>query len=315
MKKLRLLLLSFVSLCLFFTGCTVEEEKTAAEEGTQYYFYYVDSDQTKLERQAYSPEEESEEFMVADLMGMFNDKEIKVSGQHLLPDEVRMDSYEISENVLKITFNNAYSEMSLAREVLVRAGIVKTFVQVPGITSVQFFIGQQELTDTKGQAVGEMNASTFVETSVDDKDTYRSDTFTLYFTDKEGKNLVEETRKVYYRRSIPKARVALEQLVKGPMEKDHYPTLPENTQLLNVVIEDNVCYADFDNVFLDYALTGLDENIPVYSVVNTLVSAAGVEKVEISVGGKNEVTFGENMNLYNFYQWNEELISREETVE
>lgn len=313
MKKLAGILLIFFCFGFILTGCTVEEEPTSTEEGNKYYFYYVDSNQTKLERMSYSPEKETQEFMISDLMGLFNEKEISLAGKHLLPEEVRMDSYEITDHVLKITFNNAYSKMSLAREILVRAGIVKTFVQVPGITGVKFLVGKNELMDTKGEPVGQMNAGTFVEASVDDKDSYRYDTFTLYFTDKDGKNLVEETRKVYYKRSIPKARVALEQLSKGPMEKNHYPTIPENTQLLNVTIEDNIGYVDFDHMFVDYALTGVEENIPIYSVVNTLINATGVEKVELFVDGKCDATFRENMNLYNFYKWNEEIITGKET--
>ena len=315
MKKLAGILLSLFCFCFILAGCTVEEETASVEEGNKYYFYFLDSDQTKLERMSYLPEKETLDFMISDLMGLFNEKEISLAGKHLLPEEVRIDSYEITDHVLKITFNNAYGKMSLAREILVRAGIVKTFVQVPGITGVKFHVGKNELTDTKGEPVGEMNAGTFVETSVDDKDSYRYDTFTLYFTDKDGKNLVEETRKVYYKRSIPKARVALEQLAKGPMEKDHYPTIPENTQLLNVMIEDNIGYVDFDHMFVDYALTGVEENIPVYSVVNTLISATGVEKVEIFVDGKCDVTFRENMNLYNFFKWNEGIITEKEAKE
>ena len=61
------------------------------------------------------------------------------------------------------------------------------------------------------------------------KTTIRYDTFTLYFADKSGKRLLKETRNVCYRRTLPKERVVLEQLAKGPLEDGHYATIPEHT--------------------------------------------------------------------------------------
>ena len=69
-----------------------------------------------------------------------------------------------------------------------------------------------------------------------------------------------------------------------------------------------ICYVDYNSVFQDYALN-VSEEIPIYSVVNTLIAATGVDKVEISIEGKKEVTFGKNMQLYKFYEWNDSLLA------
>jgi hypothetical protein len=42
--------------------------------------------------------------------------------------------------------------MSRTRELLVKAGVVKIFVQVPGVDSVEIYVGKKPLTDTKGDA-------------------------------------------------------------------------------------------------------------------------------------------------------------------
>ena len=72
-----------------------------------------------------------------------------------------------------------------------------------------------KLEDSKSQAVGVMDGNTFVEMWGSDKDAYRYDTFTLYFTDKTGEHLVAEQRNVYYKGSF-QGKVILEQLAKGP---------------------------------------------------------------------------------------------------
>ena len=314
MKKIWKLLLPVLLLCIAVSGCTIEEESRQKED-SKYRFYYLNSSETGLESEPYTPKEESADFMLPDLMSRLNAKEDSLSGISLLPEEVEISSYQIEETVLNVEFNSRYKKMSAAREVLTRAGIVKTLVQIPGIETVKFYIGQEELKNSKKEPVGEMNENTFAEVSSKDIGTYRSDTFTLYFTDKEGKHLVEEKRKVFYRHNIPKVRVALEQLAKGPMEENHFQTIPEDTRLLNVTVADGACYIDLNPVFVDYALTNVEESIPVYSVVNTALAACDAEKVEISIAGQREVVFRENMNLYNFYKWNEDIISGKDKEE
>ena len=176
---------------------------------------------------------------------------------------------------------------------------------------MRFTIENEDLTDSRGQAVGNMTADTFAEFTGTEPDAYCSNTFTLYFTDKSGQKLVKEQRTVRYKRSIPKERIVLEQLMKGPLEKGHYPTIPENTEVLNVTIADGVCYVAFDGVFSSYALD-VSEKIPVYSVVNSLLDALDADKVQITVGGKDRLdTFGKKMELYHFYERNDKLVVKE----
>lgn len=99
--------------------------------------------------------------------------------------------------------------------------------------------------------------------------------------------------------------------MKGPLEKGHYPTIPENTEVLDVTIADRVCYVAFDRVFSSYALD-VSENIPVYSVVNSLLDAVEADKVQITVGTTDKLdTFGEKMALYRFYERNDKLVIKE----
>ena len=173
---------------------------------------------------------------------------------------------------------------------------------------MRFTIENEDLTDSRGQAVGNMTADTFAEFTGTEPDAYCSNTFTLYFTDKEGTHLVKEQRTVRYKRTIPRERIILEQLMKGPMEKGHYPTIPENSEVLSLTRANGICYVDYNSVFQDYALD-VSEQIAVYSVVNTLIAATDVDKVEISIEGNKEVTFGQNMQLYKFYEWNDSLLA------
>lgn len=310
MKKKIFMIITVLTLCLLAGGCSVEVQNDPNTQSV-YYLYDISADETQLEKMDYNPEETTAEYMLKDMMQQMNQKETDVERISLLPDDVQMN-YSVEGDVLVVNFNSQYTEMSKAREILVRAGVVKTFLQVPGISAVRFTVENQDLTDSRGQAVGEMTADTFAEFSGNEPDAYCSNTFTLYFTDKDGQNLVKEQRTVRYRRSIPKERIVLEQLMKGPMEKGHYPTIPENTEILDVTIADGICYVAFDRVFSSYALD-VSEKIPVYSVVNTLLDALEADKVQITVGASDKLdTFGQKMPLYRFYEKNDKLVKEEE---
>ena len=309
MKKKIFMIITVLMLCLLAGGCSVEVQNDPNTQSV-YYLYDISADETQLEKVDYNPEETTAEYMLKDMMQQMNQKEDDVERISLLPDDVQMN-YSVEGEVLVVNFNSQYTQMSKAREILVRAGVVKTFLQVPGISAVRFTVENQDLTDSKGESVGEMTADTFAEFSGNEPDAYCSTTFTLYFTDKDGQNLVKEQRTVRYRRSIPKERIVLEQLMKGPMEKGHYPTIPENTEILDVTIADRICYVAFDRVFSSYALD-VSEKILVYSVVNTLLDALEADKVQITVGASDKLDiFGQKMSLYRFYEKNDKLVVTE----
>lgn len=222
MKKKLSIIITALILSILATGCSVEIHEDPGKQDAK-YLYDISSDETQLQKESYSPEETTADYMLKDMMQRMNSQQTDSQNRvSLLPEGVQMN-YSVEEDVLVVNFNSQYSSMSRARELLVRTGVVKTFLQVPGINSVRFTIENEDLTDSRGQAVGNMTADTFAEFTGTEPDAYCSNTFTLYFTDKSGQKLVKEQRTVRYKRSIPKERIVLEQLMKGPLEKGHYP--------------------------------------------------------------------------------------------
>ena len=315
MKKLFSAVLALVLACSLLTGCTVETQEEKVDSGsTQYYLYYVNKDETTVVKERYQLEQESAEFMLQDFTGILNAQEGSGDNLALLPSGVQLVTYRLNESLLELEFNSDYSKMSRAREILVRAGVARTFLQIPGVTGIKIFIESEELKDSKGQAVGVIDGNTFVEMWGSDKDAYRYDTFTLYFTDKTGEHLVAEQRNVYYKRILPRERVILEQLAKGPMVKGHYPTIPQETEILGVEVSDDVCYVDFSSAFSD---SGIDipVNTMIYSVVNSLLDTASADKVQISVEGDTEATLSDGTSLYSLFSKNTDLVLKEDQSE
>lgn len=290
---------------LLLAGRVLYAAQEETEEQKKYQIYFIDNSETNLGSEKYEPEKESVNYILQYLIDNYNTGHREGAARYL-PNDITIETWSLEDNTLTLNLSENYRELGISQEILTRAAMVKTFTQFPEILFVICMVDGEEITDARGEPIGKMSADTFVEVNSLDKDAYRYDTFTLYFADKDGKKLIPETRRVYYRRSIPKARVALEQLANGPMEKGNYPSISSSSTLLGVVLADGICYADFARNFTEQLPEGITPEMAVWSVAHTLIANTNVSKVEIMIDGKSEASFGE-LDLYQFFSWNEEL--------
>lgn len=306
----------FISMALLLmvagvlAGCTSPREEKKIKDA-KYHVYYIDSTETELKQDIYEPENEEPQVMLTELMQLLKTKDAQDGSLPLLPAEVEVNTYTINDTTLTIDFNKAYSEMSATREVLTRAGVVRMLVQLPNIEYVKISVEGEELLDSQGMPLSIMNADTFVEYSGKDINSYQYATITLYFTNDKGNALVPEERTVYYNSNIPLERVVVEQLMKGPEQEGLHPTLPSGINIMGVTTDHDNCYLNLDSVFISDAL-GIQEDIPIYSIVNSLADACRVKNVQISVNGESNMVFRESIQLNQFFQKREDLIEKQD---
>ena len=298
--KIYLTILLILVLCL--SGCEEEQDKTV------YQLYSVNYDKGIIEGNNYVTETEAVEQLAADMAEQISGQEEETG---ILPHQVKILSYELSGDILRLNFNCSYRKMGAVEEVLCRAAIVKNFVQFEGIRYVQFQIEGESLLDSRGKPVGLMNANSFLENSGKDITAYQYTELELYFTNAAGDKLVKEKRNVYYTSNSPIEKVVVEQLIRGPKEDGHFATLSSTTGILSVTQADGIAYVNLDQRFVTEALD-IQQEIPVYSIVNSLIAAGNVQKVQISVNGDSKVVFRESMSMNQLYEKNLELVEAEE---
>ena len=89
------------------------------KQDAKYYLYDISPDETQLQKESYSPEETTADYMLKDMMQRMNSQQTDSQNRiSLLPEGVQMN-YSIEEDVLVVNFNSQYSSMSRARELLV----------------------------------------------------------------------------------------------------------------------------------------------------------------------------------------------------
>ena len=191
--------------------------------------------------------------------------------------------------------------MNNSREIRVKTGIVMAFTQIPGVAYVVLLEEGSPMTGSDGNDIGLMERNSFVENEGQNINSYVYADLNLYFSNQDGNRLVRENRRIHYSSNVPLERVVVEKLLEGPTEDGLLPTLSSNTKPLGVSIVDGICYVNLDKSFLTETMS-VQQELPIYSIVNSLVDACNIHGVQISVEGDTKITFRESMNLDQIYE-------------
>lgn len=305
MRKVKMILM--VLAMLWFAGCS--DESQVKGEG-EYYLYYTNLEVTGLLSEVYAAAGTTAEELIPELLDALKREPEENTHFMLLSDTVCVEKYEYNGSMVTLYMSKAYGEMPKTREVLVRAGLVRTLVQIDAVDSVQIYVGGTPLKDSKGNEIGPMKARTFIENSGKEINSYKTTNIELFFTNAEGNRLVSEKRSLYYSSNVPLEQIIVEQLILGPKEEGDYPTLPSTASVLTVTVIQDVCYVNFNKAFLEQPLS-VQQEIPIYSISQSLIQNCKVNRVQIAVEGETELVFRESMQLNQLYEKNNALLLEE----
>lgn len=310
MGKLGKLFFNMVILSMIVTlaACGREEQ---VQTGTVYEIYYVNNDETRIINRQYVTESEDTEVLFTELAGQLQTRSEKMEYQAPLSGEFSIRGHVLDSGLLTLDFDEKYKELWGTKEVLVRAAIVRTLVQIPGVERITFTVEGEPLVDSSGVAVGIMTADTFIENAGNEINAYEKVNLRLYFANEEGNLLVEENqRNVVYNSNISLEKLVVEKLIEGPKSEGSYPTINPAAKIVSVTVKDGICYVNLDEAFQSQPYNVTSE-VTIYSITNSLVELSNVNKVQISINGETNISYRENMSLNNVYERNLDLLAVE----
>lgn len=306
MKKPLYILLCFLLVCIGMAGCGKDEKQSGKRI---YNIYYSNAEATTIMAVSYEPETKTAEDMINEfLMQMVTPPDV-AEAKIAKPEAVSTEKAEMLEHKLILTFSESYREMDPVTEVLCRAAYVRTLTQVPGVEEVEFYIGEQPLTDSDGKEIGPMTAEDFIDDTDTEINAYEEGTLTIYFANKEGTKLVPTTVDAVVGNGVSLEKLVMDKLLKGPgtSNRGAYATIPENTKLISVSSDDGVCYVNLNEEFLK-PRPDVTEMVSLYSIVNSLCELPGVSKVQFSINGDTKKTYIEDITFAVPFEKNTELI-------
>lgn len=295
-----------VLIVMLLSACGREEQ---AQVGIAYKIYYVNNDETRIIDQQYVTETTDTEELFEELTGQLQKKSEKMEYQSPLAEEFSILGHGLDSGLLTVDFDDKYKELWGTREILIRAAIVRTLVQIPGVERITFTVAGEPLVDGNGVAVGIMTADTFIENAGNEINAYEKVDLRLYFANEAGNLLVEENqRNVVYSSNIAMEKLVVEKLIEGPKAEGSYPTINPATKIVSVTVKDGMCYVNFDEAFLSQPYN-VASDVTIYSITNSLVELPNVNKVQISVNGETNISYRENMSLNNVFERNLDILS------
>ena len=215
MKKYTVCFLAAV-LVLVLSACGSSGSGTS-NEGTVIYF--LEADEEALATENYAIDVTECETAIQQILDTIANGPGDPDHQSLLPQNVTMKSYSYSNGAIVVNFSPEYGEMTKDREVLARAGIVRSLMQIEGVRNVSFTIEGAPIMNSKGEEIGTMTSDTFIENSGRQINSYSHASINLYFASDNGKKLKRESRSIYYSSSKSIEWAIVERLISGPKVK------------------------------------------------------------------------------------------------
>ena len=305
---LLVLLLAFGLL----SGCGRGEQVKQSGFG----LYYLSADKTDLVKVSAEKEGKTKEEQIKHVLDVLQKpKEESEDYQSPFIKDVSVKEFEVDGKQVDLSFNEKYRSLDTTEEVLLRAAVVKSLVQISGIQYVSFYIEREPLLRSDKMPVGLMSSEDFVQNVGSSLHFYQSTSLTLYFANKAGDGLVKETvNNVRYNSNISMERLVIEQLLKGPSSSGAYETLPANTKILSVSTKDQICYVNFDQELMNMK-SNVKPEILIYSIVNSIVESGTAGQVQISINGESDIRFGQSVPLDQPLSRNLDLVEGEGKIE
>lgn len=307
------------ALAISLSGCEGKAEKQQ-DENAQVYLYYVTTDDSGIvpvpfERPVFDPaglsDQEYYEKVVFSwidaLSGVPENRDYKSP----IDNGMGVKGITYLSGQLTLDFDTVYLDTESLAEVLRRAAIVKTLMQIDGVSGIAFTVDGNPLTDSKQLPIGVMTADTFVSNPGAEINSYETTTIQVYFADEEGEFLLGRTENVGYISNISMERLVVDRVIAGPLNNKSYPTVANTVKVLNVTTKDGICYVNFDDSFLTKTQKVSDE-VVIYSFVNSLTELPNVNKVQFMIDSESEISFGDHIYLSDPFERNLDIVVNKE---
>lgn len=301
MKKIISILLCLV-LGFIMIGCSDNEKGTAMN------IYYLNPEGNAIVPKEYFRQAADGKAAVEEVLeALKNPKDMK-DFQTAIPASVKIEKFRLKNHILELTFHKDYTKLARSPEVLLRAAVVQTLVQIPDVMYVSFYVGDKPLKDASGIAVGMMCAEDFIQNTGSSLKSYQEMDLKLYFANKDGTKISMERRTgVHYNINTSIEKLVVEQLMKGPGSDKRSAIIPNTVKLLGVSGKDGICYVNFSSSFLTDGYNQRPE-VTIYSIVNSIIANGNAMKVQILVEGSNDGTFKGTVDLSEPLEWKSDLL-------
>ncbi len=306
LEYIRVLFVIGISFVLM--SCARNQTQT---DQTELFVYYINKEYTSLIETTYQTETDMDDTqqIINELVLQLALPSEEITLNRPINSSFSVEEIRLDKNQLMLDLTTGYLELEPLKEVLTRAAIVQTLLQLDYVESVLFTVDGSSITNTNNQVIGRMDQNTFINTTGSQMNSYEKTTLQIYFSNETGEALLPVQRTLVYSSNISMEKLVLEQIIVGPATDTSFPTVNNETTVLGVTVKDQICYVNLSEDFLKQ-VDGVSAETTIYSIVNSLIEINDINKVQISVEGETTGVYIGNMQLSTIFERNLEIIER-----
>lgn len=303
-----LLLILIIVLILLGVGIFHHDEEEKEQIEGDINVYYISADSLSLYEVPYQFKKTDEiPGMAREVLEALKSVPEGEKCQATIPQDTMWSDIVLDGTNLIIDFTASYSKLTNTQEIFLRAGVVKTLVQLDGVKTVEFKVGGIPLMTTDDQTVGMMNADHFIDDLEENWGVNQQETMTLFYANETGDKLVEKKIAINVVNNIPLEQLIIEALMETPAGGTCSSPIPEGTKVNKTVTKDETCYVDLSKEFLN-PMENVSPEVSVYAIVNSLVEKDNVSKVQFTIDGEKISTFRETLGFDTAFDRNLDLV-------
>ena len=223
----------------------------------------------------------------------------------IFPENTQLLSFDERFGDVVIDFSKEYMSVEDSKGYLATYAIVKSLCQVGGVDRVMVTVEGEEIIASDGTMIGYLSDDDI--DLVSDTTTQDSKTLILFFADKDEDVLRKEHRVIKITDTMPVEQYIVNELIKGTQSEKLRNIISTDTELISAQTTDGTCFVNFKSGFVEKNTgNGKNEELIIYSIVNSLCEIDGVNSVQFLVDGKKIESFG-SIDISKFFECNAEL--------
>ncbi len=223
----------------------------------------------------------------------------------ILSPEVKLLSIREKKDDYTLDFSKEYMSGDSSAMFLTTYAIVKSLCQIDDVDSVLVTVEGEEIVASDGTIIGYLSDDDI--DLVTDTKTKDSKILKLYFADANEDKLVSEKRTIKITDTMPVEQYVVNELIKGAESKSLRNIIASDTELISAQTTDDTCFVNFKSGFVEKNTgNGKNEELIIYSIVNSLCEIDNVDFVQFLVDGKKIDRFG-SVDISDIFVENENM--------
>ena len=260
------------------------------------YVYFINKAGDELKKEEYRVKSDNVNSQITDLLDALSKDGDEKDDKAAVPETVIVNGFKLDNGIVTVDFNSEYNHLENQTEVMCRAAVVLTLIQINAVDGIAFTVDDKPYEKVAGTKLGVMDASSFVSMLRGGDDQFARADFLLYFGNEDGSKLKKYDLKNANYGNKTKEEFIVDKLISGPDKNGYTATLNKNVKLRSVSSSNNICYVDFDESFLSERSGVLDE-VCIYSIVNSLCELNDIHEVQITVNKDSDIVYHKKISL------------------